>query len=89
MGTSLYKNQLDLDDLLGTVADAVHPTHPFQLIGSFQGFCHALGFLHLLDGQCKLFLDLLVQLGKIAAQLTGQEQLIIPDGMMFFQIPFM
>ena len=45
--------------------------------------------LHLPDGQCKLLLGLLVQLGKIAAQLPGQEQLIVPDGMMFFQIPFM
>ena len=83
------KNQLSLDDLFGTVADAVHPAHPFQLIGSFQGFGHALGFLHLLDGQCKLFLGLLVQLGKIAAQLTGQEQLSIPDGMLLLQIHFM
>ena len=33
--------------------------------------------------------DLLVQLGKVATQLPGQEQLIVPDGMMFFQIPFM
>ena len=83
------KNQLRLDDFLGTVADAVHPAHPFQLIGSFQGFGHALGFLHLPDGQCKLFLGLLVQLGKIAAQLTGQEQLIILDGMLLLQIHFM
>ena len=89
MGTSLYKNQLRHDDLLGTVADVVHPAHPLQLIGSFPGFGHTFDFLHLLDGQCKLFLGLLVQLGKIAAQLTGQEQLIVPDGMMFFQIPFM
>lgn len=44
---------------------------------------------HLPDGQCKLLLDLLVQLGKVATQLPGQEQLIVPDGMMFFQIPFM
>lgn len=60
VGTSLYKNQLGLDDFLGTVADAVHSAHPFQLIGGFQGFGHALGFLHLPDGQCKLFLGLLV-----------------------------
>ena len=89
MGTSLYKNQLGLDDLLGTVADAVHPAHPFQLIGSFQSFGHALRLLHLLDGQRKLFLGLLIQLGKVATQLPGQEQLIVPDGMMFFQLPFM
>ena len=42
------------DDFLSTVADAVHPAHPFQLIFGFQGFGHALGFLHLPDGQCKL-----------------------------------
>ena len=89
MGTSLYKDQFSLDDLLGTVSDAVHPAHPIQLIGCFQGFGHALGFLHLPDGQCKLLLGLLVQLGKVATQLPGQEQLIVPDGMMFFQIPFM
>ena len=89
MGTSLYKNQLRLDDFLGTVADAVHSAHPFQLIGGFQCFGHALSFLHLPDGQCKLLLGLLVQLGKVAPQLPGQEQLIVPDGMMFFQIPFM
>ena len=89
MGTSLYKNQLGLDDLLRTVADAVHPAHPFQLIGRFQGFGHTFDFLHLLDGQCKLFLGLLVQLGKIAAQLTGQEQLIILDGTLLLQIHFM
>ena len=82
----LDKNQLGLDDFLGTVADAVHPAHPIQLIGSFQCFGHALGFLHLPDGQCKLFFGLFVQLGKVAAQLTGQEQLIVPDGMMFLQI---
>ena len=45
--------------------------------------------LHLPDGQCKLFFGLFVQLGKVATQLPGQEQLIVPDGMMFFQIPFM
>ena len=89
MGTSLYKNQLGLDDLLGTVADAVHPAHPLQLIGSFQGFGHALGFLHLPDGQCKLLLGLLVQLGKIAAQLTGQEQLIVPDRVLRLQVRLM
>ena len=89
MGTPLYKNQLGLDDLLRTVADAVHPAHPFQLIGGFQCFGHALGFLHLPDGQCKLFLGLLVQFGKVAAQHTGQEQLIIPDGMLLLQIHFM
>ena len=49
VGTSLYKNQLRLDDFLGTVADAVHPAHPFQLIGGFQRFVHALSFLHLPD----------------------------------------
>lgn len=85
----LGENQLRLDDFLGTVADAVHPAHPFQLIGGFQGFGHALGFLHLLNGQCKLFLGLRVQLGKVAAQLTGQDKLIVLDGMMFFQIPSM
>ena len=69
---SLYIDHLSLDDLLDTVADAVHPAHPLQLIGSFQGFGHALGFLHLPDGQCKLFLGLLVQLGKIAVPFTGQ-----------------
>ena len=80
------KNQLGLDDLLGTAADAVHPAHPFQLIGGFQGFGHTLGFLHLPDNEGKLFLDLRVQLGKIVAQLTGQDKLIVPDGMVFFQI---
>lgn len=44
---------------------------------------------HLPDDQCKLLLGLFVQLGKVATQLPGQEQLIVPDGMMFFQIPFM
>ena len=83
------KNQLGLDDFLGTVADAVHPAHPFQLIGGFQGFGHALGFLDLLNGQCKLFLGLRVQFGKVAAQLTGQDKLIVPDGMVFFQISLM
>ena len=85
----LDKNQLGLDDFLGTVADAVHPAHPIQLIGSFQCFGHALGFLHLPDGQCKLFFGLFVQLGKVAAQLTGQEQLIVPDGMLFLQVHLM
>ena len=89
MGTSLYKDQFSLDDLLGTVSDAVHPAHPIQLIGCFQGFGHALGFLHLPDGQCKLLLGLLVQLGKIAVQLTGQEQLIILDGMLLLQVRLM
>ena len=28
----LDKNHLSLDDLFGTVADAVHPAHPFQLM---------------------------------------------------------
>ena len=63
----LGENQLRLDDFLGAVSDAVHPAHPFQLIGGFQVFGHALGFLHLPDSQRKLFLGLLVQLGKIAA----------------------
>ena len=89
MGTSLYKDQFSLDDLLGTVSDTVHPAHPIQLIGCFQGFGHALGFLHLPDGQCKLLLGLLVQLGKIAVQLTGQEQLIILDGMLLLQVRLM
>ena len=44
---------------------------------------------HLPDDQGKLFFGLFVQLGKVATQLPGQEQLIVPDGMMFFQIPFM
>ena len=57
--------------------------------GGFQGFSHALSFLHLPDGQCKLFLGLLVQLGKVAAQLTGQEQLVVPDRVLFFQILLM
>lgn len=61
------KNQLRLDDFLGAVSDAVHPEYPFQLIGGFQVFGHILGFLHLPDGQHKLFLGLLVQLGKVAA----------------------
>ena len=43
MGTSLYKNQLSLDDLLGTVADAVHPAHPVRynqllLSGELSGY---------------------------------------------------
>ena len=83
------KNQLGLDAFLGTVADAVHPAHPFQLISGFQRFGHALGFLHLPDSQRKLFLGLLVQLGKIVAQLTGQEQLVVPDGMLLLQIRLM
>lgn len=86
MDTSLYKNQLGLDDLLGTVADAVHPAHPIQLIGNFQGFSHALSFLHLPDDKGKLLVCLLVQSSKVATQLPGQEQLIVPDGMMLFQI---
>ena len=85
----LDKNQLRLDDFLGTVADAVHPAHPLQLIGSFQGFGHALGFLHLPDGQCKLFFGLLVQLGKVASQHTGQEHLVVPDGVLLLQIRLM
>ena len=83
------ENQLGLDDFLGTVADTVHSAHPFQLIGSFQCFGHTLGFLHLPDGQRKLFLGLLVQLGKVAAQFTGQEQLIVPDGVLLLQIRLM
>ena len=83
------ENQLGLDNLLGTVADAVHPAHPLQLIGSFQGFGHALGFLHLPDGQRKLFLGLLVQFGKVAAQHTGQEQLVVPDRVLRLQLRLM
>ena len=75
----LDKNQLGLDDFFGTAADAVHPAYPFQLVFDFQGFGYALGILHLPDGKGKLFLGLLVQLGKVAAQLTGQEQLVVPD----------
>lgn len=37
MGTSLYKNQLSLDDLLGTVADAVHAlTKPENIKDFYQ-----------------------------------------------------
>ena len=42
--------------------------------------------LHLTDDKGKLLVCLFVQSGKVAAQLTGQEQLIVPDGMMFLQI---
>ena len=82
----LDKNQLGLDDFLSTAADAVHLAHPFQLIFSFQGFGHTLCILHLPDNKGKLLVCLFVQTGKVAAQLTGQEQLIVPDGMVLFQI---
>jgi len=80
------KNQLRLDDFLGTAADAVHPAHPFQLIGGFQGFGHALGFLHLPNDKGKLLVCLFVQSVKVAAQFAGQDKLVVPDRMVFFQI---
>ena len=49
------KNDFSKNGFLGTVADAVHPAHPFQLIGSFQGFSHAIGFLHLPDNKEMFF----------------------------------
>ena len=85
----LGENQLRLDDFLGTAADAVHPAHPFQLIFGFQGFGHALCILHLTDDKGKLFVCLFVQTGKVAAQFAGQDKLVVPDGMMFLQIPSM
>ena len=78
-----------MNNFFGPVANIIHPAHPFQLIGGFQGFGHALGFLHLPDGQRKLFLGLLVQLGKVAAQFAGQEQLVVPDGVLLLQIHLM
>ena len=69
-----------------TVADAVHPAHPFQLIGGFQGFGHALGFLHLPNDKGKLLVCLFVQSVKVAAQFAGQDKLVVPDRMVFFQI---
>ena len=74
------KNQLGLDDFFGTAADAVHPAHPFQLVILFQCFSYALCILHLTDDEGKLFVCLFVQTGKVAGQLTGQEQLVVPDG---------
>ena len=41
------------------------------------------------DVLCISVLGLLVQLGKIAVQLTGQEQLIILDGMLLLQVRLM
>ena len=50
-------DQVVQDDLLGSAADAVHPSDPFHLILGFQLFGHAFRFLHLLDQPVEHFLS--------------------------------
>lgn len=65
---ALSVNDFVQHNILGAVADVVHPLDPFKLIRAFEGFCDAFRFGVLLDECFKHFLCLLVDLFKIILQ---------------------
>ena len=73
------------DDLLGTVADAVHGSNPHHRVGCFQILCYTLGSLHLLDDQEQTLLCLLVQICQIGPELAAEDQTVKQDWVLLFE----
>ena len=82
----LLVDQFGKDNLLCTITDAVHGSNPCHLVSCFQCLCHALRILHLLNNDLQTALCLLVQVGQISPQFSGQAKVIKADRMMFPQI---
>ena len=59
----IYK--LGQNDFLCTVADAIHATYPFHLVGSFECFGHALLFRHSRNDDLHTLIAGLVDLGQM------------------------
>lgn len=64
----LLVNQFPKDDFHCPVADAVHGSNPFHLVGCFQLLCYDLRCFHLVDNDFKVVLCLLVQISRICPE---------------------
>ena len=61
------------NNFLCTVADAVHPAHPFQLVSSFQGFSHTFLLCHSRNDDFHSFIAGLISLGKMPMQRSARK----------------
>ena len=82
--SDIYK--LGQNDFLGTAADAVHPTHPFHLVGGFQRFGHTLLLRHSRNDDFHSLIAGLVDLGKVLVQRFTREIVCLENRAIFFQI---
>ncbi len=57
-----------------SVTDIIHPTNPFHLVFSLKFFCYILFFGKLFYHPKKHILCLLINLGKVAVQLTTRQK---------------
>lgn len=60
-----------------TCLDIIHLADPRHLVGSFQRLGNALGVGHLLNDDVQPLLRLVVNIGKVAVQVSAQQQGII------------
>ena len=79
--------QIRKNDFLHLGFTAIHQPHPFHWIRCFQHLSDSLGLCHLLDDGIKLFLGLLVNISEVAVQLAAQQQGVIQNWAVFFEIP--
>ena len=78
--------QIRKNDFLHLGFTAIHQPHPFHWIRCFQHLSDSLGLCHLLDDGINLFLGLLVNIGEVAVQLAAQQQGVIQNWAVFFEI---
>jgi hypothetical protein len=72
LARGLFIYQLVQDNLLGSIADIVHPLHPQHLICGFERFGNALALRHLFYQLKKHSFHLLVGIRKMVIQLAAQ-----------------
>ena len=68
------------DDFLRPVTNIAHPTHPFHLIGRFQGFGHSLLSRHGRDKSIHTFMASGISFSKMFPQLSSENQACICTG---------
>ena len=67
---TLLIDQFVKNDFLRTVADIVHTTHPFHLVGCFERFGHALLLCHSVNDGFHTLIAGLVDFGQMREQRT-------------------
>ena len=73
-------------DFLCPVSDVVHSTNPSHWVANFQVFRNSLGGFHLLDYPIQPVLRLLIQVSQVCPEFAGQEQAVVQNRLVLFQI---
>lgn len=74
-----YKNHLTIHNFYCTIANIIHPSHPRQLVGSFELFDDAFFFGAFFYQPEKNGLHLFFDVGKLGMEFSRSEQIVIQN----------